>query len=152
MNFKESSKLLIEIKSQIEIDSEKGYKHFIKVWEKLDGDSKRLLKYPILKICYEAITANPNITEIKVCYQAVLLYLDDENPVENRNLKFNLTSSINDVDVAKLFYTLKNRGYISNTLEELSEIISNVFGLNDNTIFSYLSDPQKMAKAKLLIS
>ncbi len=149
--FSEAFNELQKLKEDINNDYQLGYQAFIERWEGYEDDLKKLLKPQIYRYCHE----DPSGEDVSIktfVLQAILNFLLEEYPDDLPKSKLKLTTNINDVDIAKLFYTLKQKGYIANTNEEIASNIANMFNLNENTIFSYLSDPKnKMGKAKQLI-
>lgn len=142
---------LQKLQNDIFQDCQLAYSSFIERWNTYDEDLKKLLKPQVYRYCQDE-ASKESISIKTFALQAIILFLLDEFPDDLPKSKLKLTTNINDVDIAKLFYTLKQRGYISSTNEEIAFNVAYMFDLNENTILSYLSDPNnKMRKAKALI-
>jgi hypothetical protein len=114
---------------------------------------EREVLYPFVKR-YHARLINENFEPaINIMYLTEILHELDGEHVGNEGLfqELNL-KGVTDIEIAKLFYELKVRGYIINTLPEISIAVSMLFGLKNTTILSYLSNPkERFPSVRLLL-
>jgi hypothetical protein len=136
-----------KILSDIETSPESSYNNFEPVWKNLSIEEKSVLRQFIIRYFNATLGAN-NISldkQFHLAHIATYVELDYNGNTAIPSLR--LTENIKDVQIAKLFYDLKKAGYIDNTSEEIASSISNLFSLNFDTIFSYLSNPLRFEKA-----
>lgn len=152
MTFNEMESYMLDIKGKILSNPQEGYLYFTEKWENLSNEDKPVLIDYVIEMCLERIAIKDGFNqsminktfsnyEVRLCCTAILKYLNEEAP-PRKNLQFQLTGGIKDVDVAKLFYELKANGYLENNNEELAEIIASVFfDVKEKTILSYIKNP-----------
>jgi len=150
MEIKQLNKLYEQILSKMSNDSEKGLRYFKQRWTVLGLEEREILKFFLARYITSLLLENTISVEIQMHWVAILNAMNRETEEYEPRGKLIKTKKISSLQIAKLFYDLKNSGYISNTLEEISDLVSDIFDLNESTIFTYLNEPNRFSKAKPL--
>lgn len=140
---------------------ENGYNNFLKKWRELDQESKAILRGLIMEYCAERYAFKGEFEpalnrwdftneELRIACSKIYHYLHDELNGKPNFTKLKLGKNINVKDIAAIFKLLKSTGYITNSLEEISEVILNSFNVKSNsTISKYLDNPEGLRSAAL---
>jgi hypothetical protein len=154
LNFKQNkmdAKKLISIydKMVADLNSNPGnvYDNFKAEWSKLNTVEQEVLKPFVGKYHTNVVSGNTISIEKQMYLTEIIVMMNLEYEGQRQHIKLNLSSSIKDVQIAKLFYDLKDKGYIENNYEDIATAVSNIFDVKFETMFSYLNNPARFDKA-----
>jgi len=130
-------------------DSNKGFKYFLEKWNELAKEDATSLKEPLIIMCSQELVNNHSISSSYFEFREVIKYFEDEFKPDVK--KFNVSNAAKDNEIVKLFLRLKKLGYIVNSNEEIANLISCVFDINEKTALSYLKNPDKQTAVRDLL-
>jgi hypothetical protein len=136
-----------QLVSKIESKPETAFPFLNSEWANLTYAEKEVLRLFIDR--YHDIVFKENKLNLENQFYLTEIFVIFEMEIEGEfsTGKLLLSPNIKDIQIAKLFYELKNRSHILNTSEELAGVIAKVFDRKFKTILSYLNNPEKMTKA-----
>jgi hypothetical protein len=121
----ELSKKVWEIVDEIKKDSEKGYEYFIQSHKNIPDESYDVFSIELTKMCFTNLSESGYTNPTSIALNKVILYLSNAkqkiNPIVK--IKFNETDNITIKSFVKYFSLLRIEGKLTNTINELSEII-----------------------------
>jgi hypothetical protein len=134
----------------IDEDPQKGFDTYQLTITDYDYQDRSVLfhlfeKYLAFKSEHQSTPTTQILSLLKILVD-LDMQLSGDSPIGSLTLGL----GIKDVQIAKLFYDLKNSGVILSTYEEIANVISKIFGLKNKTLMSYLTNKKKMQKAKPL--
>lgn len=141
-----------QIVSKIEKAPETTFEYFKKECSNLTYDEKEVLRLFIQRHHEEMFQESDLPLLNQFYFTEIYVHFDIEQEGFLPISKLRLSSTVDKVQIAKLFFDLKNNGHIQNTSEEIARAVANLFDLKFKTIFSYLNTPDKMEKAKPLLN
>lgn len=155
MSLQEEENFKNEVINSIISNPENALINFKKNWNNLVFESKRNLAPFIMKFCTERVNSenfNPQRPEnyeiTKLCANAIYNIINDDFSGKPDFGHLKLGKNIKPVDIAAVFKILYDIEYIDNSLNEIAEIIKQVFNLKDNTtVESYLEENTKLNTA-----
>lgn len=126
---------------------EDGFEYFKKEWQKILDNDKVYLKQGLIKWFYDDIK-DPNISyTIYYDYVKILEYLDS-NYIENmeieNNLPLKINEDFNDKELTKIFWLLRKKRIITDSIERTATAIEILFGIKYGTAKSYLKGSTDM--------
>lgn len=139
-----------QIVEKITSAPETAYDEFIKVWTLLTYEEKEVLKPFFYKFYLSIFDSDEMPIENKMFMTEIEVTIGLENEGNKSITHLNLTESVKDVQIAKIFYDLKKSGKIDNSLFEIAKAISQLFNLNFDTMLSYLNNPSRFDKSQPL--
>jgi hypothetical protein len=150
----ELSKKIWEIVDEIKKDSEKGYEYFIQSHKNIPDESHDVFSIELTKMCFTNLSESGYTNPTSIALNKVILYLSNAkqkiNPIVK--IKFNETDNITIKSFVKYFSLLRIEGKLTNTINELSEIIESITGFENDTIYRYLSEHKThLEKTEMLL-
>jgi hypothetical protein len=153
MNTLELSKVIWKIHDEVKENHEKGFEFFKETHKNIPNNCYDLFCNAIIRMCDIYIIENPYSNPITLTFDSIKIYIQNEfisnNPLVK--LAFREDPVIDCTSFVKYFKLLKNEGIITNTLEELSDILSSITSFNSSTIRTYLGDIEKTSKSEILL-
>jgi len=138
----ETTKIIYKIKTE-----EDGFEYFKKEWLKISDNDKVYLKQGLIKWFYDDFK-DPNISKtIYYDYVKILEYLDT-NYIENmeieNSLPLKINEDFNDKELTKIFWLLRKKRIITDSIERTATAIEILFGIKYGTAKSYLKGSTDM--------
>ena len=126
---------------------EDGFEYFKKEWLKISDNDKIYLKQGLIKWFYDDIK-NPNTSyTVYYDYVKILEYLDS-NYIENMEIEnsfpLKTNEDFNDKELTKIFWLLRKKRIITDSVERTASAIELLFGIKYGTAKSYLRDTTDM--------
>jgi len=149
MDSKEKADFINHLRYHIKNDNE-GYKYFIHKWNQLDEEDINSLKQPLLVMCYQEMLKDEFVSPSYFEFQNVIKFFDDEFIPQAK--KINVSNAATSNEIVKIFMRLKQLGYITNTNEEIANLISQIFDIKNSTALSYLKKPSELESVRNLLN
>ncbi len=150
----ELSKEIWKIVDAIKKDSEEGYEYFIQSHKNIPDELYEVFTIELSKMCITNSSDYKHTNPTSIAFNKVLIYLQNEIRIKNPTIKlnFNETDNISIKSFVKYFSLLRIEGKITNTINELSEIIESITGFENDTIYRYLSEHKThLGKTEMLL-
>ena len=153
MNSHEVTKIVWKIVEEIKKDCENGYLHFIDAHKNIPDNWYDDFCIALISMCEAYIKQDPNANPTKIIFTRVILYLKNENITNNPliKLEFRENPIVDCTSFVKYFLLLKKEGIITNTIIDLSDILSSITNFSPSTIKSYLGDIEKLSASEILL-
>ncbi len=153
MNTLELSKIIREIYDSVIVDYEKGFEFFKQTHKNIPNNCYDLFCNGIKRMCQIYIIENPYPNPTTLTFDKMCIYIDNDFITNNPlvKLEFRENPVVDCTSFVKYFKLLKDEGTITNTIEELSDILSSITSFSPSTIRTYLGDIEKLSKAEILL-
>lgn len=138
MDSNEKSLLIQHFRYSIEKEG-KGFDYFMEKWKDLNQEDIDSLIKPLLVMCLIEMQKDSIPSASYFEFQRIYNYFNDQFKPEVK--KFGMANSASGNEIVKVFYRLKQMGYITNTNEEIAYLISSVFDIKETSALSYLKKP-----------
>ena len=151
MNVANLKKVFESICAKIEKEPAGAFAHFKNEWSKLGLREKEVLVTFLNREYKKMYEENKSDLINQMHFTEIMVEIKFEYEGLNPMPKLRLDDDVKDVEIAKLFYLLRKYKRIYGSNEELAKIIAQLFDRNFETIFSNLSNPKRIEKAKSLL-
>jgi len=148
MDSKEKSLLIQDLRYSIEKEG-KGFDYFIEKWKDLNQEDIDSLIQPLLEMCFREMQKDSIPSASYFEFQKICDYFNDRFKPEVK--KFTISNSASGNEIVKVFYHLKQMGYITNTNEEIANLISLFFDIKETSALSYLKKPSEQKGVRDLL-
>ncbi len=153
MKNQELTKFINEIIHELQKDSEMGYTHFLDIHKNIPNDCYDIFCNELSRRCSNYLLENNYTNNTTIAFNRVLLYINNKyinnNPLIK--LEFRENPIVDCTSFVKYFRLLKNEGIITNTIDDLSDILSSITSFNPSTIKSYIGDIEKLSVSEILL-
>jgi len=148
----ELSKIIRDIYDAVINDHEKGFEFFKENHKNIPNNCYDLFCNGIKRMSHKYIVENPYPNPETLTFDRICIYIDNEFITNNPLVKLEFRENLVDcTSFVKYYKLLKDEGTITNTIEELSDILSSITSFSPSTIRTYLGDIEKLSKAEVLL-
>jgi hypothetical protein len=153
MNVKELCKVIWEICDDVKKDHEKGFESYLQKSKTISDSDFEVFKLELIKMCLNILKEEPYTTPISIIFNKILLDIQNDYELKNPRvkIKFAEKSSVSCSVFVKYFYLLKKEKTITNTLEELTLLISVITDFKEESINKVLNNPKSISKTNMLL-
>ena len=147
------AKVIWKICDVVKEDHEKGFIFFKETHKNIPDSCYDLFCNGIIRMCDIYIIENPYPNPTTLTFDNIKIYIQNKFITNNPlvKLEFRENPIVDCTSFVKYFKLLKNEGIITNTIDDLSDILSSITSFSPSTIRSYVGDIEKLSVSEILL-
>jgi len=153
MNAKELCKIIWEICDDVKKDHEKGFESYLQKSKTIPDSWFEVFKLELIKMCLNELKEKTHTTPISIIFNKMLLDIQNDYELKNPRVKIQFAekSSVSCASFVKYFYLLYKNKTITNTLVDLTILISAITDFKEESINKVLNNPKSISKTNMLL-